>query len=77
MLATAFMANNTENFLAAKENYLTLIARAEAASELRQSPGYTTIIAEANNNLAWLLATCPKTEMRDSRQAVKARSGRG
>ena len=71
MLATAFMANTTENFLAAKENYLTLIARAEDASELQQSPGYQAVIAEASNNLAWLLATCPTIEMRDSRQAVE------
>jgi tetratricopeptide (TPR) repeat protein len=71
VLGTAYMANNSENFLAAKENYLAVISRAESASELRQSPGTDAIIAEANNNLSWLLATCPKAEMRDSRQAVK------
>jgi tetratricopeptide (TPR) repeat protein len=70
MLSTALLANNSENFLAAKENYLTLIARAEAAAELKHSPGHDAILAEAHNNLAWLLATCPNAEMHDSRQAV-------
>ena len=71
MLATAFVSNGSGNFLAAKEAYLGLIARAESIDGSDRMAGDRTVIAEAENNLAWLLATCPELEIRDSREAVK------
>ena len=71
LLAAGSSATNTESFLAAKEAYLEVISRAESVRREARSPGYDAVIAQAQNNLAWLLATCPKTEMRDPAQAVK------
>ena len=33
--------------------------------------GFSSLIAEAHNNLAWLLATCPNTELRDPPEALR------
>ncbi len=71
LMATAYLANNSESFLAARDGYLNLIARVESDGETKLAAGSSAIIAEASNNLAWLLATCPDIEIRDSRQAVK------
>ena len=59
------------DFLEAKETYLEVISRAELSAENPRPPGYEPVVAQARNNVAWLLATCPKTEMRDARQAVE------
>jgi tetratricopeptide (TPR) repeat protein len=71
-LVAALAATNTEDFLEAKETYLEIIARAEPSAENpRPSSGYQPIVSQAQNNVAWLLATCPKTDLRDAPQAVK------
>jgi tetratricopeptide (TPR) repeat protein len=33
--------------------------------------GYDAQVTQARNGLAWLLATCPKSEFRDGKQAVE------
>jgi tetratricopeptide (TPR) repeat protein len=71
LLAMALAATNNEDFLEAKETYLELISRAEPSTENPIPAGYESVLAQAQNNLAWLLATCPKTEIQDARQAVK------
>jgi hypothetical protein len=71
MLTAALISTSSGNYLAAREDYLDLIARADSENEGKRSPGYDTLFANAENNLAWLLATCPKTEMRDSHEAVR------
>jgi tetratricopeptide (TPR) repeat protein len=72
LLAAALAATNTEDFLEAKETYLEIISRAEPSAENPTPPsGYQPIVSQAQNNVAWLLATCPKTEIRDAAQAVK------
>jgi hypothetical protein len=71
MLTGALISTNSRNYLAAKEEYLNLIARAESADQEKRLPGYDTLLANAENNLAWLLATCPNAEVRDSHEAVK------
>jgi tetratricopeptide (TPR) repeat protein len=70
-LTAALMSTGSGNYLAAKEDYLALIARADSVDEKTRPPGYDTLFANAENNLAWLLATCPKMEVRDSHEAVR------
>jgi tetratricopeptide (TPR) repeat protein len=43
---------------------------AEARDDWQQAVDLTPNSAEANNNLAWLLATCPDAALRDPRRAV-------
>lgn len=69
--AAAFVSTSSGNFLAAREAYKGLISRAESIDDGSRMAGDNAIIAEAENNLAWLLATCPQIEIRDSREAVK------
>jgi tetratricopeptide (TPR) repeat protein len=71
LLGAGFGAARSTNYLEAKESYLRVIARAESASEKPLPPGLDGAIAQARNNLAWLLATCPATELRDPREAVE------
>jgi tetratricopeptide (TPR) repeat protein len=52
--------------LAHRRQNLFAQAAADYAEALRHDPGY----ADAANNLAWLLATCPDAKLRDGRQAV-------
>jgi tetratricopeptide (TPR) repeat protein len=71
MLSAAFVSNNTGDFVAAKEAYLSLLSQGESAGEMQRLGESSPLIAQVENNLAWLLATCPKAEIRDSQQAVK------
>jgi tetratricopeptide (TPR) repeat protein len=71
MLGAAFGALRSQNYLAAKETYLDLLARADTVSENNRPQGFDSLVANAENDLAWLLATCPKTDVRDSRLAVE------
>ncbi len=70
LLGDAYAATSAHEFLEAKEAYLEVISRAEFSADNERPPAYDPIIAQARNNVAWLLATCPKTEIRDARQAV-------
>jgi tetratricopeptide (TPR) repeat protein len=70
LLGAGFIAMNSTRYLEAKEAYLRIIARAESAAQEPLPPGSSVVVAEAENNLAWLLATCPATELRDPPQAV-------
>jgi tetratricopeptide (TPR) repeat protein len=71
LLAAALAATNTEDFLEAKETYLEIISRAEPSADNPRPSGYQPIVSQAQNNVAWLLATCPKTQIQDAPQAVK------
>ena len=69
-LETGLRNARMERFLETKEAYLMIIAQLESTAASSLPRGYTPVLAEAQNNLAWLLATCPKTELRDPRAAV-------
>jgi hypothetical protein len=71
MLASSYGAVRSTHFMEAKESYLRLIEHAESSSEGTVAPGSVAVVAEAQNNLAWLLATCRNTELRDPRAAVE------
>ena len=70
MLGAGYNATASARYLDAKESYLRIIARANASSEKPLLPGSVSVVAEAENNLAWMLATCPTIELRDPPQAV-------
>jgi tetratricopeptide (TPR) repeat protein len=72
LITMALEANQREQFLAAKDAYSRAIALAEAAappSKARQV--FEANLAEALNNLAWLLATCPEVALREPKPAVE------
>ncbi len=71
LLVDASSATNAGDFPDAIENYLEVISRAAPSAEDPLASGYEPIIAQARNNVAWLLSTCPQTEMRDARQALE------
>jgi tetratricopeptide (TPR) repeat protein len=57
--------------LDAKDAYIRIISDVDDVPEKSMPRGYSSLIAEANNNLAWLLATCPNTELRDPPEALR------
>jgi tetratricopeptide (TPR) repeat protein len=71
LLGDAFSATNAGDFSGAKETYLEIISRAGPSVENPLPAGYEPVIAQARNNVAWLLTTCPKTEIRDARLALE------
>jgi tetratricopeptide (TPR) repeat protein len=70
LLAQALNAAQMERFLTAKDTYDQIIASLDAPPEKGWPEGYESTLAEALNNLAWLLATCPQTDLRDPKRAV-------
>jgi tetratricopeptide (TPR) repeat protein len=71
LLGLGYGATRTTHYLDAKESYTRLIARAKASGDQKLAAGTIAVVAEAENNLAWLLATCPKTEIRDPKEALE------
>ncbi len=68
------MANrdlNFDRFAAARANYVHVIASADSLSGGALPAEYGFILAEALNSLAWLQATCPSPEFRNSGEAVR------
>ena len=71
LLGDAAAATGAKNYSEAKEAYLEVISRMQSATETERPARYDPVVAQAENNVAWLLATCPKIELRDAAQAVK------
>jgi tetratricopeptide (TPR) repeat protein len=71
LLTTALLATQSERFLTAKDTYAQIIASLDAPPEKGWPRGYETTLAEALNNLAWLLSTCPEIELREPKRAVE------
>ena len=71
LLGEASFATSSKGFLEARDTYLEVISRAERSDKNPFSEHFKPIIAQARNNVAWLLATCPKTDIRDARQALE------
>jgi len=71
LLGAAFSATNAKSFLEAKDTYLEIISRTSPAAEPARLSRDGSIIAQAHNNVAWLLATCPDTGFRDAGQSVE------
>ena len=71
VLTAASHAAQAGRFAVASENYQRVIAFADPASTglLRQS--YRSMATHALNNLAWLQATCPHTELRNPSESVR------
>ncbi len=70
-MALAFASTQHGRFLDAKDAYFRLISDLESVPLNSMARGYSSLIAEANNNLAWLLATCPDAELRDPPEALR------
>jgi tetratricopeptide (TPR) repeat protein len=70
-MAAAYGSTQQGQFLDAKDTYIHVIGEAESVPKTSMGRGYSSLIAEANNNLAWLLATCPNTELRDPPEALR------
>jgi tetratricopeptide (TPR) repeat protein len=70
-LNSALRAAQAGQFAEAKEAYLGIIS--QVGSSYKDSPRreFSSVIAEAHNNLAWLLATYPKDELREPQAAVE------
>ena len=60
-----------DRFAAARANYVHVIASADSQSGGALPAEYGFILAEALNSLAWLQATCPSPEFRNSGEAVR------
>jgi tetratricopeptide (TPR) repeat protein len=71
MMGAAYSKSREGGFLDAQDVYTRIIAELDSVPEQSMSRGYSSLIAEAHNNLAWLLATCPKTELRDPSEALR------
>jgi tetratricopeptide (TPR) repeat protein len=71
LLGAGTTAMMSDRYLQAKEAYLQIITRSETADGSPERRRYISVVAEARNNLAWLLATCPSAEMREPRAAVE------
>jgi len=70
VLAEGSMALEADRFLEAREAYLQIISQTESSAGSSLPRVHGPLIATAENNLAWLLATCPMTELRDPQAAV-------
>jgi tetratricopeptide (TPR) repeat protein len=71
LLGDAAFATSAQGYLEAKEAYFEVISRAELSDKNPFAEQYKPALAQARNNVAWLLATCPKIEIRDARQALE------
>jgi hypothetical protein len=71
MMATAYRTTQQGRFLEAQDAYNRIISEVDSVPEKSMPRGYSSLIAEAHNNLAWLLATCPNTELRDPPEALR------
>jgi len=71
MMGAAYGTTQQGHFLDAKDAYTRIISEVDSVPESSMLRGYSSLIAEAHNNLAWLLATCPNTEVRDPPAALR------
>jgi tetratricopeptide (TPR) repeat protein len=71
LLRAGTAAMVSDRHLAAKDAYLQIIALAESSGGNVEGRGSIAVVAEARNNLAWLLATCSQTELREPKAAVE------
>jgi tetratricopeptide (TPR) repeat protein len=71
LLGDASFATSARGFLEAKDAYLEVISRAESSAEIARPGSYEAMLAQAHNNVAWLLATCPRTDIRNAAQALE------
>jgi hypothetical protein len=69
LLDSGARAWSEERYVAAKQNYEKLLLVADRYG-LEVPAGAREVVSLGLNNLAWLLATCPKTELRDAELAV-------
>ena len=70
-MGAAYATSQQGRFLDAKDAYIRIISQVDSVPENSMPPGYSSLIAEAHNNLAWLLATCPNTELHDPPEALR------
>jgi tetratricopeptide (TPR) repeat protein len=70
-MGAAYGSSHQGRFLDAKDAYIGIISEVDSVSEKSMPRGYSSLIAEAHNNLAWLLATCPNTELHDAPEALR------
>jgi hypothetical protein len=70
-LESGARALRAERFLEAKDAFVSVISRVGSRSEAPVPQPLVGVYAEARNNLAWLLATCPETAVRDPKAAVE------
>jgi tetratricopeptide (TPR) repeat protein len=70
VMAKAYEANQRQQFLVAKDAYTRAIALVDATAAANLQSVFETNLAEALNNLAWLLATCPEVALREPKAAV-------
>jgi tetratricopeptide (TPR) repeat protein len=70
-MGAAYGTSQQGRFLDAKDAYVRIISELDSVPEKSMPRGYSSLIAEAHNNLAWLLATCPNTELRDPPEALR------
>ncbi len=59
-----------DRVMAIKQSYLRFLARTEPASKEPLPPGSDPAVAEAHNNLAWLMATSNAVDLREPAAAV-------
>ena len=72
MMGGAIGSTQQGRYLDAKDAYARIISELDSVPEDSSMPrGYSSLIAEAHNNLAWLLATCPNSEMRDPPESLR------
>ena len=71
MMGAAYSKSREGRFLDVQDVYTRIITELDSVPEQSMSRGYSSLIAEAHNNLAWLLATCPKTELRDPSESLR------
>jgi len=69
-LSAAHQAARTERYSTAEETYTQLMSSMDSVPKKSWPPGYLITVAEALNGLAWLQATCPEPEYRNSAQAI-------
>jgi tetratricopeptide (TPR) repeat protein len=71
MMGAAYSHSQAGRFLDAQDAYTRIISELDSVPEESMSRGYSSLIAESHNNLAWLLATCPEAELRDPSEALR------
>jgi tetratricopeptide (TPR) repeat protein len=70
-MAAAYGSTQQGRFLDAKDAYIQVISELDSVPQKSMAGGYSSLVAEAHNNLAWLLATCPSIELRDPPEALR------
>jgi len=70
LLQSATRAWEEGRFASAKESYQQLVSLIDAVPPDRWTPKFRPTVSYALNNLAWLMATCPKIEFRNPEGAV-------